>query len=928
MFLSFTPPPPVGCVVRSPRRLKRAGVALSAFVLALTLVSPVATVSAHNDNPHVVNIVEGTTVTHTFTGLTPINAGGPPRVGDFRIYVAKQHSDDIVVHYDKGFGSGIITTSPYSHYADRNGEFTVTIHAKADNEYEPTETARLISSADNTVTRDDTLLSINIIDASLAPLETIDISQRAGDNSDRTARIKPGETKTVVFANFPANIIPAGEVWATASFQHGTRLNLVNEYEFRDMTTDTRIGSSATRIELDSNSDAVLTVRLSPFNMRFDTGSWIRIAFYADRGRSSHIQTTYLSVQNRPTTNNLITVPADWPLIPNGLTAGDSFRLMFSSSPVTSDSSPVTSNDPSKGAYDALVSADARTGSPHIPGYIADKYTALVSTVDQPDIRDNTGTNGAGVPIYWMEGSKVADDYTDFYDGSWDNPRDVRTSTGKGQNFGDVGFHYHGTGTFYRGNGAQIGGLTLEDDVCDGVGGARHLCEGGEGIGIVCTGHGDTQPGCSSTRRLGQDLITCSVIRDYGFSRRECAPLMDRAAIFGLSPVFKVNDLPTSAAQSLAAVPSLTLSADAAPVSEGGRATFTITADPVLYNDVTVNVGTEQEMGEGLDYIGSGTTQQVTIPAGQATATWTVTAHNDDQHRTDGRIQAHIKPGDGYTLGVPHNVTLDLLDDDDPPPQPEVTVTATNNNVTEGDPAVFTITATPPPVNDLTVNITTTQNGDYGAFTGSRTVTIPTTGSATLSIATTNDAIDEPDGSVTTTINTGNGYTVSTTHNTNTITVTDNDNPPQPEPAPAPTRAPEPAPAPQPTPQPAPTPTRAPAPQPQPTPQPVVEPVTLTVSDAEATEGRTLDFVITLNRAARTPVEITYSTLRGEATDDDYTHTVGTITINAGETRRTVHIRTTADDINEQPERMILYLVSVDGAEPDRRSATGTINNN
>ncbi len=512
-----------------------------------------------------------------------------------------------------------------------------------------------------------------------------------------------------------------------------------------------------------------------------------------------------------------VTVPADWPHIPDGVGSGESFRLMFSSS-------PVTSNDLNISAYNTLIRADAGS-NPYIPDHIANGYAALVATVNHPNIRDNTGTNGAGVPIYWMEGSKVADDYNDFYDGSWDNPRDVRTSTGKGQNFGDVGFHYHGTGTFYRGNGAQIGGLTL-DDVCDDVG-RRYLCEGGEGIGIVCTGHGDTQPGCSSTRRLGQDLITCSVTRDYGFDRRECGPLQDRTAIFGLSPVLTVDD---PAAQSTAPTPTLTLAADVASVSEGGRATFTITADPVPYNDVTVNVGTEQEMGEGLDYIGSGTTQQVTIPAGQATATWTVTAYNDDQHRTDGRIQAHIKPGDGYTLGDPFNISLDLLDNDPPTP------------------------ALQPP------------------------------------------SVPQPTAALQ----------------------------PQPQsvlqPQPAPTRAPDPAP------------TQAPAPQPQPAPQPtpvpVLEPVVLSVSDAQATEGRTLDFVITLNRAARTPVEITYSTLRGEATDDDYTHTVGTITINAGETRRTVHIRTTADDINEQPERMILYLVSVDGAQPDRRSATGTINNN
>ena len=32
-----------------------------------------------------------------------------------------------------------------------------------------------------------------------------------------------------------------------------------------------------------------------------------------------------------------------------------------------------------------------------------------------------------GLPIYWLNGSKVADDYEDFYDGDWDdeaNPRD------------------------------------------------------------------------------------------------------------------------------------------------------------------------------------------------------------------------------------------------------------------------------------------------------------------------------------------------------------------------------------------------------------------------------------------------------------------------------------------------------------------------
>ena len=41
----------------------------------------------------------------------------------------------------------------------------------------------------------------------------------------------------------------------------------------------------------------------------------------------------------------------------------------------------------------------------------------LTATVDA---RENTATTGRGVPIYWMNGAKVADNYADFYDGSWD----------------------------------------------------------------------------------------------------------------------------------------------------------------------------------------------------------------------------------------------------------------------------------------------------------------------------------------------------------------------------------------------------------------------------------------------------------------------------------------------------------------------------
>ena len=48
------------------------------------------------------------------------------------------------------------------------------------------------------------------------------------------------------------------------------------------------------------------------------------------------------------------------------------------------------------------------------------KFRALIST---PTVhaRDNTATTGTGVPIYWLGGEKVADDYADFYTGTWDS---------------------------------------------------------------------------------------------------------------------------------------------------------------------------------------------------------------------------------------------------------------------------------------------------------------------------------------------------------------------------------------------------------------------------------------------------------------------------------------------------------------------------
>ncbi len=123
-------------------------------------------------------------------------------------------------------------------------------------------------------------------------------------------------------------------------------------------------------------------------------------------------------------------------------------------------------------------------------------------------------------------------------------------------------------------------------------------------------------------------------------------------------------------------------------------------------------------------------------------------------------------------------------------PTPEVSITA-GADVTEGGSAEFTISASPTPAADLPVSVTVSQSGEYGVSTGVQTVTIPTTGIATLTIATSNDAVDETDGSVTATVNTGSGYTVSSSQGAGTVNVADDDATPVTPVAPQPTLDPQ-----------------------------------------------------------------------------------------------------------------------------------------
>ena len=214
--------------------------------------------------------------------------------------------------------------------------------------------------------------------------------------------------------------------------------------------------------------------------------------------------------------------------------------------------------------------------------------------------------------------------------------------------------------------------------------------------------------------------------------------------------------------------PAVTIAAGASPVTEGGDAAFTLTADPAPAADlpVTVTVAADGDYG-----VAAGE-RTVTIPT-TGSATLTLPTTGDDADEPHGSVTVTVKDGDGYTVGSAASGSVTVRDDD----EPAVTIAAGASPVAEGGDAAFTLTADPAPAADLPVTVTVAADGDYGVAAGERTVTVPTTGSITLTLPTTGDDADEPDGSVSVTVKDGDGYTVGSSAS-GSITIQDDDEPP------------------------------------------------------------------------------------------------------------------------------------------------------
>ena len=253
-------------------------------------------------------------------------------------------------------------------------------------------------------------------------------------------------------------------------------------------------------------------------------------------------------------------VPQFWPLVPSGLVPGDKFRLLF----VTSRARDAESTDIAD--YNAFVQDRAKSGHSAIREF-ASKFRVLGSTASV-DARDNTDTTSSDTDakIYWLNGSRVAASYADFYDGSWSNK-------GSGKNESGDGFS----------RTAEIWTGSSNDGTADS----------GDELGARPTG----------TRPFGSARIT-SLERTEPLSGLPPHFVDNEYSLFALSPVFTIV---RAAGVSGVSIPSTPASGDSYGAGETVRVrlTFTEKVDVTGKPHVWLNVGGAARRADHVS--GSGT---------------------------------------------------------------------------------------------------------------------------------------------------------------------------------------------------------------------------------------------------------------------------------------------------------------------------------
>ena len=321
-------------------------------------------------------------------------------------------------------------------------------------------------------------------------------------------------------------------------------------------------------------------------------------------------------------------MPSNSGLVPTGLTLGDTFRLLFlSSTRRTASASGI-------GTYNTHVQTAAAAGHTAIQAYSAG-FRAVGCTSSQ-DANVNTRTlhttSDTGVPIYWLNGAKAADDYADFYDGDWDEEAALKDESGTAATT---------TGN-YPWTGCDHDGTELSGDA---------LGSGSPVLGAPDSSFGTDGPISSS----------------FADSPSETRPLYGLSELFAVAAAVVPNNAPT--------FPSSTANRSVAENTAAGQ-------------DVGAVLTATDSDGDTLTYTLEGTDAAsfdlvtTTDPAAQIRTKTGVTYN----HEAKSTYTVVVKADDGNSGTATVTVTITVTDVTEPPGQPLApSVTTTSGSTTSLD---------------------------------------------------------------------------------------------------------------------------------------------------------------------------------------------------------------------------------------------------
>jgi hypothetical protein len=313
--------------------------------------------------------------------------------------------------------------------------------------------------------------------------------------------------------------------------------------------------------------------------------------------------------------------------------------------------------------------------------------------------------------------------------------------------------------------------------------------------------------------------------------------------------------------------PAVTVTApDASAGEPSNTGTFTITRSGSTTGSLAVTFAVSGTATSGTDYTSLGSS--VTIPAGSASATLTVTPVDDSLVEGSETVILSLSSSTSYTVGSPSSATVTLADNDVALP----TVTVSAPDASAGEPSntgTFTITRSGSTTGSLAVTFavsgTATSGADYTAIGTSVTLASGAV-SATVTVSPLDDAAVEGSETVVLTLASNAAYTVGSPSSA-TVTIADND-------------------------------TALPA-------------VTVSATDASAAEPSNVG-VFTVTRTGATPAGLTVNFSVGgtAAGGTDYTPLGTSVTIPAGQASATVTVTPVDDTTVEGSETVVLTLAS------------------